>query len=196
MIPEFFQSIPDNSSLEFQVNKGEFAFRQDEATRGLFYVLKGVIELRRFTESGEMILVHRAVQGETFAEASLFTEKYHCDAVATVESRLIELNAKYALAHLHTDPKFSAKLTKHLAKQNQFYRRKIELLAIKNATERVHSALIDNLLQGNIVSFATEIGLTHETVYRSLRKLVDQGRIIQTGRGKYQIRGRETGASF
>jgi len=187
MLPELFQSAPEQAIAKRQFLKGEIAFHQEEKTHGLFFVSDGKIELRRTTETGGLVTVHRAQCGETFAEASLFSDAYHCDAIAITDTTLIELERAYVLTHLRNDPDFAIAMTKHLAKQNQFYRRKIEILAIKNATERVYSALSDNLLQSNIVSFASEIGLTHEAVYRSLRNLVDQGRITQTGRGKYQV---------
>lgn len=189
MLPELFQSAPEQAIAKRRFTKGGFAFHQEEKTHGLFFVSTGKIELRRTTETGGLVIVHRAMTGETFAEASLFSDTYHCDAIAVTDTTLIELDRSYVLTHLQNDPQFAIAMTKHLAKQNQFYRRKIEILAIKNATERVYSALSDNLLQSDIISFASEIGLTHEAVYRSLRKLVDQGRVTQTGRGKYQIKG-------
>ncbi len=188
MLPELFQSAPEQAITTRQIAKGELAFHQEEKTRGLFFVSAGKIELRRTTETGGLVTVHRAQSGETFAEASLFTDAYHCDAIAVTDTSLIELERTYVLSHLQNDPDFAIAMTKHLAKQNQFYRRKIEILAIKNATARVYSALSDNLLQSDIISFASEIGLTHEAVYRSLRKLVDQGRVLQKGRGKYQVK--------
>lgn len=191
MLPELFQTASEKEITKHQLNKGEIAFHQEEKTCGLFFVSSGLVELRRTTVTGGLVTVHRASSGETFAEASLFTDAYHCDAVAVTDTKLLELERQYVLTHLQNDPNFAIAMTKHLAKQNQFYRRKIEILATKNASERVFSALSDNLLQNDIISFASEIGLTHEAVYRSLRKLVDQGRVIQTGRGKYQIKSKQ-----
>ena len=188
MLPELFQSAPERSVVKHRISKFEFAFRQEEKTRGLFFVSAGKIELRRTTESGALVTVHRARSGEIFAEASLFSDTYHCDAITVMDTTLFELQRAYILTQLQIKPDFAIMMTKHLAKQNQFYRRKIEILAIKSATARVYSALSDNLLQSDIVSFASEIGLTHEAVYRSLRRLVDQGRVVQTGRGKYLIK--------
>ena len=188
MLPELFRTIPDNAIRNILLDKGSILFHQDRQTGGLFFVKSGKIELRRCTESGEMLLVHHAIAGETFAEASLFSEYYHCDAVATNTSTLIEVDRKYVLAHLQSDPNFAIAMTKHLARQNQLYRRKLEIIAIKSASERVYSALCDDMLKSDIISLAAEIGLTHEAVYRSLRKLVRQGRIKQTGRGKYTVK--------
>ncbi len=189
MLPDLFQAIPTNAMRHLSLEKGQHLFHQDQKTGGLFCVEEGYIELRRATQAGEILLVHHAIKGETFAEASLFSDFYHCDAVATQESTLlIEIDRKHVLEHLQTDPNFAIAMTKHLARQNQVYRRKLEIMAIKSAPERVYSALSDDMLKGGIIALAAEIGLTHEAVYRSLRKLVKQGRVVQTGRGKYSIK--------
>lgn len=78
-------------------------------------------------------------------------------------------------------------LTQRFAQQIQEYRRKIELLAIRNANARVYCGLEEGLLQNDIKPFASEIGLTHEAVYLSLRKLEKLGKVEKLGRGKFQI---------
>ncbi len=188
MLPDLFQATPTNAMRHLSLEKGQHLFHQDQKTGGLFYVEEGYIELRRATQTGELLLVHNAVKGETFAEASLFSDFYHCDAVATGDSTLIEIDRKHVLEHLQNDPNFAIAMIKHLARQNQVYRSKLEIMAIKSAPERVFSALSDDMLKGDVIALAAEISLTHEAVYRSLRKLVKQGRVVQTGRGKYSIK--------
>ena len=188
MLPDLFQTIPKSAMRQLSLSKGQHLFHQDKQTGGLFYVRNGKIELRRMTQSGDLLLVHQAINGETFAEASLFSDHYHCDAISTDESNLVEIDRKYVLAHLQTDANFAIAMTKHLARQNQLYRRKLEIMAIKSAPDRVYSALSDDMLKSDVISLAAEIGLTHEAVYRSLRKLVKQGRVVQTGRGKYEVK--------
>ena len=42
----------------------------------------------RFTIEGRPVIMHMADAGESFAEASLFSDVYHCNAVATVPSEI------------------------------------------------------------------------------------------------------------
>lgn len=67
----------------------------------------------------------------------------------------------------------------------QIYRRRIELLAIRSAEDRVLTALTDRPVNGSIISFASEIGLTHEATYIALAILAHKGKVRKIGRGKY-----------
>ncbi len=186
MLPTPFDLIPRSALRQYQLKKSEVIFHQDDETRGLFFVVTGHIDLVRVTEAGHGVVIHRAKQGETFAEASLFSETYHCDAVCVSDSQLIEMNRKVVMAKFQSDSNFAFSLAQKFAQQNQFYRRKVELMAMKSAEERVFAAVLEGMLTGNIKSLAAEIGLTHEVVYRSLSKLTASGMLVKTERGKYQ----------
>ena len=133
------------------------------------------------------ITIHNVRAGETFAEASLFSSNYHCDAIALEDSQVIEFEQQEVLARFQNQPFFAMELARQFASQIQAYRRKIEILAIRDATERVYAGLCENLLHSDIKSFAAEIGLTHEAVYRSLAYLVRHRRLTKTARGTYQL---------
>ncbi len=188
MLPSPFHLVPSTAQRNCRLEAGEVAFRQDDKTRGLFYVLVGKIELRRFTEAGQSVIIHRAKGGETFAEASLFSENYHCDAIATTKCHLIELDRAMIMQMFYSDPDFALAIAKRFAGQNQNYRRKLEILAIKSAEKRVLAAIVEGLLNENIKDFAAEIGLTHEAVYRGLARLVVKGLLVKTGRGRYEVK--------
>lgn len=185
MLPSPLHCLPTFAQKELKVGKDEAIFHQGRATGGIFYVVRGRVELRRHTESGVHIVIHRADAGETFAEASLFSDAYHCDAVALEDTVVIRLAKKAVLEQFLGDPEFARALAGQFAGQVQFYRRRIELLAIHSAEDRILSALVDRPMTGNIISFASEIGLTHEATYRALAKLVRKGKLIKVGRGKY-----------
>ncbi len=185
MLPSPFQLLPQSALRSHQLDADEVIFRQGTKTRGLFFVVEGKIELRRFTEAGHGVLIHRAKSGQTFAEASLFSDHYHCDAVCTAKSQLIEMDRMTVLQKFQNDPNFALAIAKRFARQNQNYRRKVEMLTIKSAEERIYAGILDGLLTDSIRSFATEIGLTHEAVYRGLAKLVENGKLVKAGRGKF-----------
>jgi CRP/FNR family transcriptional regulator, dissimilatory nitrate respiration regulator len=50
------------------------------------------------------VIFHTARRGEFFAEASLFAETYHCDAVAAAPSRIRDYPKPRVMAALRTDP--------------------------------------------------------------------------------------------
>lgn len=185
MLPTPFQLIPHTARRHRHLVNEGVVFRQGDKTRGLFFVIEGNIELRRFTQAGQSVIIHRAKSGETFAEASLFSEHYHCDAITTGKSHLVELDRTVILEKFHDEPDFALAIVKRFAHQNQENRRKLELLAIRSAEERIFTAILDGFLTQNIKAFASDIGLTHEVVYRGLAKLVDKGMLVKVGRGKY-----------
>lgn len=185
-LPEPFSSMPGAACRRILLQKGQHAFHQGDAAHGFFMVESGSIELRRVTENGVTVVIHTARPGESFAEASLFSATYHCDAVALEESRLVEISRTEVLGRLQSDAEFAIALSQRFATQVQGYRRRLELLAIRSASERVYCALADGLLTNDIKTFASEIGLTHEAVYRALAKLTSQRKILKTARGCYQ----------
>ncbi len=186
-LPPPFDKFDGHSKRERLLATGDALFRQGDPTRGLFVLVSGRLELRRVTEFGNPVMIHNVRAGETFAEASLFSSSYHCDAIALEDSRLVEFKQQSILARFQEQPDFALAVARRFAVQIQGYRRKVEILAIRNAVERVHAGVCEGLLQSDIKSFAAEIGLTHEAVYRALAKLVRRGRLCKTGRGRYQL---------
>lgn len=187
MLPAPLHHIPTAARKEMKVEKDEAIFVQGGAADGIFYVVQGRVELRRHTERGVQVVIHRAGSGETFAEASLFSDAYHCDAVALDRTAVIRLAREAVLKQFSSDREFALALAGRFAVQVQFYRRRIELLAIRSAEDRVLSALTDRPVNGSIMSFASEIGLTHEATYRALALLVRKGKVKKLGRGEYSI---------
>ena len=165
--------------------ESEVVFRQAQPVFGVGLVQTGVVELLRHTESGIKVKVSTARSGETFAEASVFSDVYHCDCVAQGPSKVTLYRAEAIRALLRSDPDFSLRFTEQLARQVQRARQQKEILAIRSAKQRVLAALADGWLRGTIMNFAAEIGLTHEAVYRALSALEAEGKVRKTGRGKY-----------
>ncbi len=186
ILPPPFDRIPRSDQKHRTLANGETLFIQDSATTGLFYLVSGTIDLKRMTESGHSMTIHRARSGETFAEASVFSDRYHCTASAACESQLIEFTRSAIVTLLGTDIDFTRSMAARFAVQIQECRRRVELLSIRNADERILSALRDGLLLDNITSFAEIVGLAPETVYRTLKKLSDSGAITKTTRGVYK----------
>lgn len=167
---------------------GEHLFHQGDTAFGIFFVERGNLRLVRHTETGHCITMFRAGTGETFAEPSLFSPKYHCDAVADEISSVRFIDKSKVLSAMSNDPKFATNLIERLAGQVQGYRRRLELLAIRSAKDRVLAALADGWLTGTVVGFASDIGLCQEVVYRALSDLVLDGKVERSARGVYRLK--------
>ena len=188
MTENFFTHLSPAAKKTKILSKGDFLFRQNDPTFAMFFLQKGQIQLIRHGQDGEQIILHHAHSGETFAEASLFSDHYHCDAVALENVKLQLYDKRYILQQMQQNPTFSMAISAHFAGQIQAHRRRLEIHSIRRADQRIFSALLAGLTMDDIKSFAAKIGLTHEATYRGLAKLVSQGKLHKTARGKYSLR--------
>lgn len=186
-LPSPLDKLPTSSRTPREIAEGQTLFVQANATKGFYYLVDGIIDLKRVTCSGHSITIHRARSGDTFAEASLFSDTYHCTATAFCDSTVIECERSAILQLLEKDKEFSRLMISRFATQIQESRRRVELLSIRSADERVLAAFEDGLLVDEISNFAESIGLAPETVYRTLAQLNKDGRITKTSRGQYRL---------
>lgn len=162
-------------------------FRQGDATTGIFQLESGVVRLERSTYDGRRIILHTALAGQFFAEASLFSEKYHCNAVAA-EPSLVRCYSKAAILHMiEEDPGTAKWLTALMARQLQVLRHRLELRTVRSARDRLLLLLemqADNdgtiRLSRQIQDLAFELGLSREVVYRTLSALEKEGVIMRS----------------
>lgn len=169
-----------------QLAAGAALFRQGDVSFGIFRLATGRISLVRTTPGGMEVPMHTVRTGELFAEASLFSDRYHCDAIAMQHSDVL-VYPKAALMHaLQQDSDALWTFAAELAQRVQGLRTRLEVSRIRAAPERVLQALrlrcdASGIWKpdGTLKRFAEEIGLTHEALYRALATLERDGRIAR-----------------
>jgi len=186
--PAPFDCLPAAKAPLRNYQRKQTVFHQGAEPKALFHVVSGTVILERHTEAGQKVILHRAGAGDLIAEASLFSQTYHCDCVTQVDATLIALDKPAVLQLMATDPDFASALVKKMSRQVQRYRRQLELRSIFPAVDRVLAGLSDGWLTGSVMQFASDIGLSHEATYRALATLVASGKIRKTGRGQYLTR--------
>jgi CRP/FNR family transcriptional regulator, dissimilatory nitrate respiration regulator len=167
---------------------GELLFRQCDRAAAIYKVENGRLRLIRRTIDDHLVILHTARQGEFFAEASLFAEAYHCDAVAAVQSRVRVYPKAMVINALRTDPALAEAFMARLAHQLQELRARMELSNVRSARDRVlqylrlragvHGRSI--AVEGQLQDIAAEIGITREALYRTLAALEAEGSLIRT----------------
>jgi len=185
-LPPPFDCLPETALCRRSLLPGDMLFRQGTRALAFYFLEQGTVTLSRWSQSGDQIVIHTVHSGESFAEAALFSEVYHCDAQAKTDSRLLQFDKVPVLETFTTMPDFALKLTARFASQIQSLRHRQELLAIRSAQERVYAALCEGMLTIDIKHFAASIGLTPETTYRALASLVKDKRLVKTARGRYE----------
>jgi len=164
-----------------ELGRGEFLFRAGDRARWVFAVEKGRVRLERPLADGFVLTLHTARRGESFAEAALFGERYHCDAVAETASRVVAVDGAEALAVLTAEPGTALELARRLAEQVRALRALLEIRNIRSAEERLVRYLQLQPLLGEppderpLRAIAAEIGLREETLYRTVRRLEEAG---------------------
>jgi CRP/FNR family transcriptional regulator, dissimilatory nitrate respiration regulator len=164
---------------------GQALFHRGERITGLYQVIHGRFRLVRHGRDGCEIVLYVATAGETLAEASLFSPKYHCDAIAITDATVRLYPKAAVLAELQRSPATAKKYMAMLAKQVVELRMRLEQRNIRSAHDRVRHYLAINVepdghtvrLRGTVKELAAELGLTHEAVYRVLSELAATGEI-------------------
>lgn len=189
--PAFEMELPAPARTERRLAPGDTLFRQGEESTGFFLLIDGAVDLKRWTPSGASLRLHAVRAGETFAEASLFAGRYHCDAVAVSDSTVRHYARKPVLAALENAPRLAAALAEHLATALREARRLLELRSVSPLKHRLLLRLQDLAdsdgrvpLAVTITGIAAEIGATPEACYRALAALQADGELRRPGRGR------------
>lgn len=188
MLEHLLPSLPETAKTTKQLQKGDCIFRQHDSADAIYLVISGSVQLQRTLENGFLVVVHQAQSNESFAEAALFSDTYHCDAVCISAVSLIQISKMDVLQHMKSSPDFSFQLIETLSKQVQHYRQRLQIASINSAEERILAAMNTNLPFEKITDLAASIGLTHEATYRALSRLTKQGHVKKTGRGQYCLK--------
>ena len=190
MFEHLLPSLPDTVKTNRQLQKGDCVFRQHDPADAIYLLISGRVQLQRTLENGFLVVVHQAQSNESFAEAALFSDTYHCDAVCISAVSLIQISKVDVLQHMKSSPDFSFQLIETLSKQVQHYRQRLQIASINSAEERILAAMNTDLPFEKITDLAASIGLTHEATYRALSRLTKQDHIRKTGRGQYVLKNK------
>ena len=194
-LPAPYDALPPAPRRSRILLAGETLFRQGDPALGAWFLHAGELVLERLEPSGRRLALHRARAGDVVAEASLFAERYHCDAVARGVAEVTLLARDALLARFADDPVFARALAESFAREVRRLRRRVELLAIPAAETRVLEAARDGLLAGaDVRGFAESIALTPEATSRALAALVRRGLLVRESRGRYALAADATGS--
>jgi CRP-like cAMP-binding protein len=174
-------------SVVRELAAGEILFRQGDRAAAIYRVESGRLRLVRRTLDDHLVILHTARRGEFFAEASLFADAYHCDAVAAAPSRIRVYSKAKVMAALRTEPALAEAFMARLAHQLQDLRARMELRNIRSARERVLQYLRLRAgprgnkiaIEGQLQDIAAEVGMTRETLYRTLAALEAEGSLTR-----------------
>ena len=165
---------------------GTTLFRVGDPVRHVYLVIQGEARLIRQGRQGETIILQRS-RGGFIAEASLDTRAYHCDAITVEPTTLLQFPVSAFRNVLEDDAAFRRGWQSLLAKEVRKLRARCERLCLNSAIDRI-SHYIESEGSNGVVdltqtkkAWAAELGLSHESLYRVLRKMQDDNLISVDG---------------
>ncbi len=165
---------------------GQALFRQGARTSGIFRLAAGRIRLQRCTPGGSVVTMHTARPGELFAEASLFSPRYHCDGIAQSDADVLVYARAQVLQAFADSPSALLTFAAGLAQRMQSLRQLMELRQVRPAEERVLQFLRLHCdaqggwtAPGTLKQWAEDLALTHEALYRTLARLQRTGMLMR-----------------
>ena len=156
-----------------RLEAGQTAFRTGDRVRVMYLVVEGGVDLVRYTASGTSLILNRVSPGNVLAEASAYSEQYHCDGLASTKTRLRSLSVSQFLERVHSSADIAHFWAAQLARELQNARMQSEIRSLKTVAERLDAWLgLPNKLplRGKMQDLAHVLGVSREALYRELAR--------------------------
>lgn len=183
-LPQEHLASLESISKEISVQKGSILFSPGDAAQGFYAVLTGTIRVFRGSAKGKEITLEIAGEGSTFAEASVFLDRYHCYAEALKDSTVFLIPKDAFLKYMQSNPPFATAWIRILSLEVIHLRQRIEEITLNSPRIRIVSYLLlladlqkstSIILPAHRKSIANLLDMTHETFYRASKELENEG---------------------
>jgi CRP-like cAMP-binding protein len=160
--------------------RGELLFKQGKKPSQMFYVTRGELVLQRSGRQGAIVVLQRTRRG-FIGEASLDSVRYHCDALVTMSGEVVAIPLAAVKQALAADSGFAGRWIAMLNQEMKRLRAQCERRSMRGVGERLlHLIETEGSegrlpLGGGLKSMASELGVTHEALYRAVAELEKKG---------------------
>ncbi|MBP1882437.1 Crp/Fnr family transcriptional regulator [Sinorhizobium mexicanum] len=174
MSETIISELRPRATAQKSFEKGEHLFHRDNRVLSMFLVTDGGVHLVRYQADGNMAVLQRSGPGMLLAEASVFSERYHCDAVAIMTTCALVVPIAEVRQLLNDDPAFARAWTIHLSRELQSARKRAEIVALRTVSARLDAWVTWNdgrlPAKGDWRALAEEIGVSPEALYREISR--------------------------
>jgi len=101
------ENLNDVPSRTVVLGSGRYLFHLGDPVRAIYLVKVGWVHLVRHQNDGAVLILQKSGPGSVVAEASVYSETYHCDAMASRPAQLRSFAKRDILLRLHSDPAFA-----------------------------------------------------------------------------------------
>jgi CRP-like cAMP-binding protein len=167
-----------------RLDRGSLLFENGRRPGHMHFVSDGEAVLQRTGEDGEVVVLQRTRRGFV-AEASLQSDRYHCDAVVVADANVTCIPRQALLAALRSDAEFALRWIGMLNKDVRRLRQQCERLSLNTVEARLlHLIRTEGDASGlpidaGLKTLAPEIGVTHEALYRCVAALERRGMLLR-----------------
>ncbi|MBL9168216.1 MAG: Crp/Fnr family transcriptional regulator [Verrucomicrobiales bacterium] len=175
--------------------KGDYLFHEGEISHGFYIVQTGAVNVHRVNAAGKEQVIHVFRAGESFAEATLATDKgYPADARAVENSEVLLVQKPAFLGLLRRQPELALRMLGAMSAHLRVLVSQLEDLTLKDVETRLANWLLKRCprplsthpltieLKTTKRVLAAELGTVSETFSRTLAKFRDQNLIQVKGR--------------
>jgi CRP/FNR family transcriptional regulator len=188
-----------NAIAEFtvvkSVPKGGYLFHEGDPSSGFYIVQAGAINVHRVNALGKEQVIHVFRTGESFAEATLATDKgYPADARAVEPSQVLLVQKAGILAFLRRQPELALRMLGSMSVHLRILVTQLEDLTLKDVETRLANWLVKRCPNPSADTpvrvelpmskrvLAAELGTVSETFSRTLAKLREQNLVAVKGK--------------
>lgn len=125
------------------LSKGDYLFHEGDPARGFYVVQSGAVNVHRVNAAGKEQIIHVFRAGESFAEATLATDKgYPADARALDSTQVLLIQKEGMLAVLRRRPELAIRMLGAMSTHLRVLVGQLEDLTLKDVETRFANWLI------------------------------------------------------
>lgn len=201
-IPLFKDKTPEELTTLFQglhINvssypAGKEIIADGEPASRMGIVLSGKVEAQKLFPSGKTVTIARFGELESIAEAAIFASPnvHHANIVATEESEILFISRGDLLILFSRDSSLTEKLLEIFANRIILLNRKIELLSLESARQKIAHFLLKEIkkqqsseqitLPFSKKVLAEHMNITRPSLSREFIRMCDEGYLSMSGK--------------
>ena len=186
-----FERLQPLNPTAREFTSGAHLFRRRDEVSVLHLVVGGEADLVRYRADGRTLVLQRARPDMVLAEASIFSERYHCDCVAVVPTRTLAVARSAVRMLLTVDPGFAEAWALHLAHELQATRLRAEILSLRTVAERLDALSLTHAggrISGREVHRPGRHLGAMAGAFREVARRLVAGRALQRSRARRRLR--------
>lgn len=171
--------------IHLEFNRGEELFHPGEKSDQLYIINEGKIKISRISVEGKEQVISVLEVGDFIGEKAIFNDEETTDHATALEfSKICVIKRDDLLKHMEKNPKTSIKIVQALSQKLTDAEQLVEWVSIRSAEWRLAKTLLDYMDFNNIFTFtstkalfASQVGMTQETLSRKLSDFKSSGYI-------------------